>query len=136
MNYNTIAFVLNSNLKAVRATYQDGETPELFKTFDDTLDVDDLILVETNTRHNMTVCKVTEIDCEIDLEMTKPIRWAVQKVDATLLSTLKSAEDDSIKGVRKIELEKKRASLQSALTEDAGQLAALPLSSIKSASAE
>ncbi len=130
MNYNTLVFLLNKECRAVRATYEDGGKKELFKTFLTDLQVDDLILVESGTRHGMTVCKVTEIDAEVDLDSSDTIRWAIQKVDADQLKALRNAEDASVKGIRKIELDKKREAMALAITEDGAKLTALPLATI------
>ena len=60
MNYSTAIFLISDEVRAINVTYErDGDAKRtLFKTFSKTIKIDDYVVVETNTRHHMTVCKV------------------------------------------------------------------------------
>lgn len=103
MNYSTAIFLINPNVRAIAATYEadDKTAPRtIFKTFDQMLSVDDYIIVPTNTRHNMTVCKVVEVDIDADLESHVQMQWVIGTID-------KAAYDDVLtQETRAIELMK------------------------------
>jgi hypothetical protein len=84
MNYSTAIFLINPKVRAIAATYEfdDKTAPRtVFKTFDQTLTIGDYIVVPTNTRHNMTVCKVVETDLEADLESSVQMQWIIGTID-------------------------------------------------------
>lgn len=73
MNYSTAIFLINPKVRAIAAIYEPDtdsrKAPRtVFKTFDQSIGVNDYILVPTETRHKMTVNKVVEVDVEPDLE--------------------------------------------------------------------
>ena len=68
MNYSTAIFLINNHARALKVTYEDGANPEIVKTLDQTIKLDDYVVVETDTRHKMTVVKVVETDVDFDLE--------------------------------------------------------------------
>lgn len=115
MNYTTAVMLINPNIRAIKATYENGATPEIFKTLDETVQVDDLVVVETDTRHNMTVVKVTEVDVDVDFDSTKHVKWVVQKVDKEAHENLKKEESRAVDAIKKAELRKKREEIRSNL---------------------
>lgn len=107
MNYSTAVMLINQNIRAVRVTYI-KDTPKeaptyLFKTLDKSLEVDDYVVIPTDSRHNMTVAQVVEVDAEVDYESSLPLKWLIDKVnvegnekileeEAKWIETLKASE--------------------------------------------
>ncbi len=91
MNYTTAVFLINDKARALRGTYEAGEhAPRaLFKTFDPAIKKDDLVIVPTGTRHNMTVVKIVEEDVEIEIETDQPV-WIVGSKPPTTVFLLPS----------------------------------------------
>lgn len=118
MNKTTIVFLINDSVRAIKATYDSGASPELFKTLDQSIKVDDLIVVQSSTRHEMTVCKVTEVDVEIDLDSPALMKWAIQRVNVDALNDLLAQEDQAIAKVNSIEKRKKKEALRAAIFAD------------------
>jgi len=120
MNYSTAIFLINPNARAVYATYEaeDNAKRELFKTLDPNIQVGDLVVVETNTRHNMTVCKVIEVDVDFDIESSTLVRWIVSKVNQDDHKELQSLEAKAIQAIKSAELRKKREELAKSLVND------------------
>ena len=75
MNYSAAIFLINPAVRAVYGIYdawpdktKPMPTKALFKTLDQSLKVDDLVLVPSGTRHDVTVMKLVEVDVEFDPE--------------------------------------------------------------------
>lgn len=120
MNYSTAVFLINDAARAIYATYE-AETSakkELFKTFDKTIKVDDLIIVPTDTRHKMTVCKVVEVDVDFDLETAQTVKWVIDKVSLAAFHKTLDQENVAIEAIKSAELRKKREELRTALFAD------------------
>lgn len=131
MDYSRAIFLINDRARAVLATYQDHDEPSLFKTFDQTIEKDDLVIVETNTRHGFTIVKVVETDVEVDMDSRKEIRWAVSKFDTESFEKLKEQEEQAIAQIKRAELRKKRRELRDEMfAEQAETLKALPIAHI------
>lgn len=86
MNYSTAIFLINPKVRAIAAIYEpdtdNRKAPRtVFKTFDQTIEVGDYILVPTDTRHKMTVNKVVEVDVEPDLESGAQMNWVIGAVE-------------------------------------------------------
>lgn len=104
MNYSTAALLLNPACRAIRVSYEkdkDGKPCNFMikKTFDTTIKVDDLVVVETSPdhRYGFTTCKVTEVDVEWEPNTHENITWIISKVDVGAFEKLKAAEEDMIK---------------------------------------
>lgn len=133
MNKSTIVFVINDDVRAVKATYEDGGTASIFKTFDPDIAVDDYVVVETGTRWGMTVCRVTEVDVDVDLDSGAEMGWIVQKVDKPAHDDVLKQEAAAIDAVNAAEKARKRRELRESLFKDEQEkMAALQLTSIKS----
>lgn len=118
MNNSTIVLLINDNARAIKATYEDGHAPGIFKTLDQTIAVDDLIVVETNTRHGMTVCKVTEVDVDVDFDATAEVKWIVHRIDASAYNDILEQEKDAIAAVHSAERRRKKEMLRDSLFAD------------------
>jgi len=86
MNYSTAVMLFNSDIRAVRVSYDPNDKAGgvvksyLFKTLDPDLKVGDFVSIPTDTRHLLTVAKVEEVDSEIDFESNLEIKWIVSRV--------------------------------------------------------
>lgn len=130
MHNSKIVFLINDSVRAIRAKYEDAGSPEVFKTFDDTLKVGDLAVVQSGTRHMMTVVKVTEINVDVDFDSTAAIQWVVQKIDSEAFATVLEQESQAIAAVQAAELRRKKADLRRTMFADHEEsIAALALSS-------
>ena len=101
MNYSTAIFLINPKVRAIAAIYEPDtdsrKAPRtIFKTFDQTISVDDYILVPTDTRHKMTVNKVVEVDVEPDLESSAHMSWVIGVVDRAMYEDVLKQEARAI----------------------------------------
>lgn len=128
MNHSKTVFLINDQVRAIRGSYQQDGTTAVFKTLDQTIKKDDLVVVQTGTRHGMTVIKTTEVDIDLDMDSPEKIEWVVQKVDQQAFSDLIAQEDEMLAKVKKAELRKKRGDLADALfKDDMEAMKALPI---------
>lgn len=130
MNYTTAIFLINKTTRAIGCQYEAPEDSPVtvFKTLDQTIGVGDYVIVQTDTRHGMTVCKVKIVDLDPDLETTAPMRWIVGRVDLATFKEIELSETAAISTIKKAEKEKKRSELRGSLMEFAGEgLKALPI---------
>jgi hypothetical protein len=74
-----IVFLINDQARAIMATYEPGAPAEMFKTLDDSISVNDLVVVQSTTRHMMTVVKVTAVDVDVNFDSTTPLKWIVPR---------------------------------------------------------
>lgn len=118
MNNSTIVLLINDSARAIKATYEDGHAPGIFKTLDQTIAVDDLIVVETNTRHGMTVVKVTEVDIDVDFDATGEVKWVIHKIDASAYQSILEQEKEAIAAVHSAERRRKKEQLRDSLFAD------------------
>lgn len=101
MNYSTAIFLINPKVRAIAAIYEPDtdsrKAPRAtFKTFDQTIEVGDYILVPTETRHKMTVNKVVEVDIDPDLETGCQMSWVIGTVDRSLYDDVLAQEARAI----------------------------------------
>lgn len=117
MNQSLAIFLVNESVRAIYAIYEaDTEKTKaartMFKTFDDTIKANDLVIVPTETRHGMTVCKVVEVDAKVDYDSHEPVKWIVGKVDRHSYEVCLSREGDMLKIVTEAEESHKRRELR------------------------
>lgn len=111
MNYSTAILLINPDCRAMLAIYQpdpsDANQPkakrELFKTFDETIAVDDIVMVPSNTRHNVTTVKIVETDVEWDINVQQEVRWIIGKIDQSAFKDLKAKETAAIAAIKESE---------------------------------
>lgn len=130
MNYTTTVFLINSNVRAVKCTYEatDNAGQTVFKTLDKSIRKNDLVVVPTDTRHKMTVCKVVEVDVDVDFDNPTCVQWIVSKIDQTTYDTVLAQEAEAVTTIKSAERTKKRNELSAALLADsADALKALPI---------
>lgn len=129
INYSTAICIANPNVQGVRVNY-DGATNKAytFKTFDNTLEKGDLVLVPTETRHGYTVCKIEEINVDLDQESDIQYKWVVGKVDLTNYEDIIKQEELVISAFKEAVIAKKRSELAEAFgLVNSQKLQALPL---------
>lgn len=134
MNNTTAVFLINDKVRAVYATY-DPERKEsdktLFKTFDQGLKVGDFAIVPTNTRHSMTVVKITDTDVEFDIDTQVKMEWVIGRIDLTAYEQTLAQENTAIQMIQSAEKRKKREELKKAIFADQeGAIAALPIAHV------
>ena len=85
----------------------------------------------TETRHKMTVCKVVEVDVDIDLETSAQIAWVIGPVDLTTFQNMQAMETTAIETIKSAEKNRRREELRKSLMADSEQrLKALPIAAI------
>lgn len=125
MNYSTAILIVNDAARAVKVTYEatDNAPRTMFKTFDKSIKVDDYVVVPTDTRHKLTVCKVVEVDVDDWIDTSATINWIIGRVDMADADQLKKWEEDAVTKIKHAEKLKRRrdlqASMEEALKEDA-----------------
>jgi len=119
-NQSTAVFLINDKTRAILATYEEGDNAPrtMFKTFDQSIDVDDMIIVPTGTRHRMTVCKVVEVDVDVDFNSSVTVEWVIGTVDTTEYQEVVRREKDALKTIRSAEVRREREKLKEALLAD------------------
>lgn len=128
MNYTTVVFLINKNVRAIACTYEENGTQETFKSLDQSIMTGDFVVVPTSTRHKMTVVKVSGTDVDVDFDAPKPMEWVIGKVDRTAYNLTVSQEATAISAIKSAEIRKKRTDLSEALFADNVEtLKALPI---------
>lgn len=124
MNYSTSIFLFSDAVKCIHAVYE-PETPNgpkvkrtTFKTFDPTIKVGDLVAVPSDTRHEVTICKVVAIDVEPDLESSQKMDWVIAVVPQDAYKELLAEEAKVIERVQIAERRRKRDELRKSLMAD------------------
>ena len=117
MDSSKIVFLINDQVRLIRVSYDNqvtGEKPSvyLFKTLDQTVAVDDFVVVETGTRHGLTVCKVIEVDLDVDFDDGISLKWAFQRVDSAAIELIRAQEGEAMKAAARAELKRKRDQLR------------------------
>lgn len=130
MNYSTAIFLVNPKVRCIAASYElnaKGEPAQVnpFKTLDPTIMVGDFVVVPTETRHMMTVCRVEDVDLDVDFDNPAQMRWVVGKVDTVAHAEILAREDSAIQMMKSAEKRSKQEELRRKLIADNPQLAAL-----------
>ena len=130
MNYSRAIFLISDEVRAVYVTYEADEhaSRSMFKTLDSSIKADDYVVVPTNTRHKMTVCRVAEVDVEPDLEGSDDLDWIIGVVNRADFEDIQRQENEAINKIKSAEKRRKRDELRKALLADAeDELKALPI---------
>lgn len=126
-NQSTVLILLNQELlggalHTVRVSYDENVKNQhtIKKTFISDLKPGEFVTVQTGTRYNATVCKVVDVDVEVDFDSDTPIGWVFGRVDMAALEKL-CAEEARILGViRDAELKERREKLKAAVLSQLG----------------
>jgi len=130
MNYSTAIFLVSDRVRAISVTYDFGENANrtIFKSMNRKISVDDYVVIPTDTRHGMTVCKVVDVDVEIDLDQSATIEWIVGVVDTIDFKDIQNQEAEAIAIIKSAEKRRKRDELRESLIADTGDaLTTLPI---------
>lgn len=112
MNYSTSVMLINENIRAVRGRYEDGGKAVVFKTIDQSIKVDDFVVVESGTRWNVTTVKITEIDVSPDFDSNEHMHWVISKIDMAAHQKVTDMESQAIELIKKGELRKRREDIK------------------------
>lgn len=141
-NLSTLIFLVNEDVRAIAVTYEEidlskdttkmkynpeylskGRLPSgavIFKTMDPKIKMNDFVIVPTNTRHGMTVCKVVAVDVEIDFQSAEECHWIVGTVDTNEFERLRQQEDEMIARVKAARVNDERKKLAASLLANLG----------------
>ena len=139
-NLSTAIMLLDERVRAVAVTYEkidydedttkqmkyspaylaSGKLPKgavLFKTMDESIKVGSYVIVPTNTRHSMTVCKVVGVDVVVDFDDPNEIYWIVGTVDTAPFEQIRQDEEQVLIAMKKSADAKKREEARAAFAE-------------------
>lgn len=115
MNNSTIVFLINDQVRALEVEYEPEGSLTIVKTLDQTIEEGDLVVVQSETRHLMTVSKVRSADIDLDYDTSANIKWVVQKVDQSQFNGVLDQEREAINAVQSAEKKRKRDQLRESL---------------------
>ena len=131
MNNSALVFLINDDVRAVSVRYEPEGNCSTMKTLDPDLKVDDMVIVETDTRYGFTVAKIKAVDVDVDPDTTLNIKWVVGKLDLTDHQAVLDKEKQAIDMIQSAEKRKRRREMREALFDDADEgVKALELTSI------
>lgn len=142
MNYTTAVMLFNNDIRPIAVSYEtdgkgNGVKPfTIFKTFDADIKAGDYVVVPTETRHGMTVCRVEGVDVEIDFDDKTPVNWIVGKISKEAYAQALDKETKLIEYMKKAENRKKREDIKKNVTEmlnDKGEMEKLALMDLSAA---
>jgi len=121
MDSSKIVFLINDQVRLIRVSYDEshgvptgsapGKTYQV-KTLDQSVAVDDLVLVETATRYGLTVCKVVAVDLDVDFDDGISLKWAFARVDSDHVAKILAQEAEAITAAKRAELRRQREKLR------------------------
>jgi hypothetical protein len=123
MNYSTAVMLFNPQIRSVSVSYEvdkDGKGVQpftIFKTMDPSIKREDRVVVPTSTRHSFTVCRVEEVDPEVDFESGTQLNWVVGKVDLHAYEAIIFEEGKMIDTMKAAEKQAKREEIKSKVQE-------------------
>ena len=127
MDASKIVFLINDQVRLIKVSYEplganldtantsvNPPIPKLYsyKTLDQSVKVGDYVVVETATRHNLTVCRVEEVDLDVDFDDGISLKWAYHRVDTSVIEEIKANEAEAIAAAKRAELKRKREQLR------------------------
>jgi len=118
MNYSSSIFLINPNVRAIACIYKPdpvtgkSEPRTIFKSFDASIKVGDIVVVPSGTRHGFTTNLVVEVDVEPDLDSSVEMKWIVARVDRSEYDRVLAEEGRAIKLMRDSETTHKREELR------------------------
>lgn len=114
MHNSRKVFLLDQEPRCILADYENGPNPKTceFKTNDMSIKVDDYIVVPTNTRHGMTVCKVVKVDVEPNLDCESEMYWVVSRIDTTNFDNVTQQEQSFLTAAASAEKRRKKEQLK------------------------
>lgn len=120
-NPSLAAFLLDNGPRCVSVSYDTTYNtrtgkPEpadikSFKTFDTAIQVDDLVVIPTDTRYGFTVGKVTAVDTRVNWSSSETMRWIAGRVDKAGYDSILAQEEKLVGQVAKAQEAKARREL-------------------------
>lgn len=117
MNLSSAIMLFDKSVRPVRVEYDPdnkynnmGAMKMVFKTIDPSIKKDDLVVVETTTRHGYTIAKVLEIDFVVDFNSAVEWGW-LAKFDKDAFQGILKVEDGVKQKVAKAQENKMRAEM-------------------------
>ncbi|WP_125933275.1 hypothetical protein [Kiloniella majae] len=122
-NKSMAVFVMNEDVRGIMAIYDDEthETPTFYKTFDQDLQVGDLIVVPASTRLGFTTNKVTEVDVEPDINRHNEVKWVAGSIKLENYQSYVEQENQMIAQINKLEKRKAREAVKEELEKSLGE---------------
>ena len=118
MNYSTAVFLINDKVRAIACTYEKDGPATIFKTLNSEIQVGDLVIVPTSTRHMMTVCEVAEVDVDVDYDSPTQMSWVIDVVDTSDFDLVLGQEAQAIEAVKSAEKRRRKDALRAAVFKD------------------
>lgn len=122
MHSSRIIFVMNDDVRQIEVQYEPGGRSYSYKTMDQTIQVDDIVVIPTDTRHNYTCGKVTEVDTEVDMMASGELKWIIDKVDIRHHEQLAEQEKVMAQRAQDAQRRKQKAELRKTLMADQPEL--------------
>lgn len=97
--------------------YHDRNLRE-FKSFDESLEKGDYVVIPTGSRHGMTVVQVHEVGAEADIDSDTEVPWIIGKVDKSNYEEMQATEDRINKVFRAAEIRRRQAEKTKDLMDD------------------
>ena len=123
-NKSMAVFAVDKNIRGIVAVYNDTDSTDqgvFYKTFDDSLAVDDIIVVPTKTRLGYTTNKVVKVDVAPDFERTKEVKWVVGRVNMDMFDKNVAGEKSLIEKLNEGDLNRARDDVARQLRETMGE---------------
>lgn len=127
MNHSLAVLILNDKCRVLKGIYEpdppkESNKPpsrrELFKTFDTTVKVGDLVIVPSYERHKFSTIEVTDVDVDDwDVNTTENVRWVVGVIDRSHYDDLVAMEEDAVKLIKDSEKTAARKKLRDQMLE-------------------
>lgn len=136
MHPSLTVFLINDDVRAIACSYEPSPSSmkpktTLFKTFDQSIKVGDILVVPSNTRHKFTTVKAEEVDVEIDLDYEDEMDWIAHKVNLHQYNLTLADEEKARVAVQKLQRKKKREELRAAMfAENEAEMKTLALTNL------
>lgn len=128
MNYSKAIFLVEPDrARAVECNYEPGAKPEIFKTLDPAIQVDDIVIVPSSTRHGFTTAKITAVDVDVDMDAGDSMKWIADVFDKGHYDALVKREGEIVGKIKSAEMRQKREAMAQALFKDQEALKALTI---------
>lgn len=119
-NYSTVMMLFNSDIRAIKVSYeteqQNGKRAlYVFKTLDKSIKVGDYVVITTDTRHGLTVCKVEEVDVALDIDDRTEIKWIVDRVNTAPYHEVLKREKKFVDDMKRAQILEKQTALKASV---------------------
>ena len=124
-NFSASIFLANPKVRAIAVQYEQHGKVSVFKTLDQDIQKDDIVVVPTGTdkRWGFTTNKVVDVDVDVEYEGYTEYDWIVARVDQKAYSAIKEMEANAIKKMREAEKNHQREEMAKKLEATFGKSA-------------